>query len=202
VILDSYEGIRGEPKFAPRAERLEILWFGGQNNLQTLEPLMPLLAGLSEQQPLRLTIVTGASRIAVLAQSRPNFVINPVEWSVDELWRQLAGCDVVAIPSLETPHYLAKSPNRLIEAIWAGRAVAAHPIPSYREFHDFCWLGQNIAVGIAWLIRNRETVQRQIAEGQALIAMKYAPDVIASQWLELWRTSEIHARPARQNARR
>ena len=185
VVLDPYEGPKGEPKFAPRRERLELLWFGNAINFRTLGPVLPQLAALSERQPLRLTVVTALSQIAsVPGQLPPNFSVNLAEWSCQALWQHLAACDVVIIPSLPAPHYSAKSPNRLVEAIWAGRAVAAYPVASYCEFRDVCWLGKNIAEGIAWMTRNSGLVQKQIAAGQTLIAKKYAPPAVAAQWLE------------------
>jgi hypothetical protein len=146
VVLDPYEGPKGEPKFAPCRERLELLWFGNATNFRTLGPVLPQLAALSEQQPLRLTVLTALNDIpSVPGQLPPNFSLNLAEWSCQVLWQHLAACDAVIIPSLPTPHYSAKSPNRLVEAIWAGRAVTAHSVGSYCEFRDVCWLGENIA---------------------------------------------------------
>ena len=59
-------------------------------------------------------------------------------WSHAETWRSLAAADVVLLPALlDEPWTLAKSANRIIEALWAGRFVVAHPVPSYLEFSDW-----------------------------------------------------------------
>jgi len=185
IISDSYEGPHGVARFAPSRDRLELLWFGHDNHYPTLAPVLPQLLALSRRYPVRLTIVTALDRIARLsAPSSPSFLLDHVAWTPAELWRRLAACDAVIIPSPRTPYYDAKSPNRLAEAIWAGRAVAAQSVPSYGDFGAFCWLGDDIAAALAAMIADPGAVERRIAAGQALVARRHAPAVIAGQWLD------------------
>ncbi len=69
-----------------------------------------------------------------------------------------------------------------MEAIWAGRFVVANPIPSYREFDDFAWLGDSIVDGIKWALDHPDEVRRRIAAGQEYIEKNHSPEVIARQW--------------------
>jgi hypothetical protein len=185
IISDPYEGPQGVPRFAPGGDRLELLWFGNENNYPTLLPMLPQLQALSDRRPLRLTVLTAIDRIdRPQAPVSPNFLVEYAPWTVNALWRRLAACDVVVIPTLRTPYYDAKSPNRLIEAIWAGRAVAAHSIASYSDFGEFCWLGDDIVGAITAMIADPGAVERRITAGQALIARRHAPAAIAAQWLD------------------
>jgi len=184
IIPDPYEGPRGEPRFAPGGERLKLLWFGNVTNIDGLNAVLPELASLSREQPMRLTIVTDEKRINVPAGAGwpSSLELSVVPWSVDRLWSEIAGCDLVIIPSLKTREKLVKGANRLVETIWGGRAVVAHPLPTYEEFRDFCWLGDSIAQGIDFTMRNRHLVSARLAAGQALISERYAPAIVAEQW--------------------
>jgi hypothetical protein len=187
VISDPFEGPRGIARFAPRRDRLELLWFGNENNYSTIVPIVPQLIALSRQYPLRFNIVTaldhiGGPRNGLVA---PGLLVNHVQWTTTErLWQCLAACDVVIIPSLPTQYHAVKSPNRLVESLWAGRAVAAHPVPSYGDFGAFCELAGDLAGAVAAMVADPSGVHRRIAEGQALIARRHAPAVIAAQWLD------------------
>lgn len=196
IISDPYEGPLGVARFAPRGDRLELLWFGHDNHYTTLAPVLPRLSALSRRHPIRLTIVTALDRIArPYAASPPSFLVDHVAWTPAGLWRQLAACDAVIIPSPGTPYYDAKSPNRLVEAIWAGRAVAACSVPSYGDFGAFCWLGDDIAGALAAMIADPRAAEQRIAAGQALVARRHAPAVIAAQWLGCLRDAASRAPP-------
>jgi glycosyltransferase involved in cell wall biosynthesis len=186
IIPDPYEGPRREPKFAPGGEHLKLLWFGNVTNLDGLNAALPELASLSREYPLRLTIVTDEKQVNVNAGAGwpSTFELLVVPWSVDRLWDEIADCDLVVIPSLKTREKLVKGANRLVETIWGGRAVVAHPLPAYEEFRDFCWLGESMARGIVFTMQNRPLVNARIAAGQALISERYAPAVVAKQWKE------------------
>jgi hypothetical protein len=185
IVSDPYEGLHGVARFAPRADRLELLWFGHDNHYPTIALALPQLLALSRRYPMRLTIVTALDRVPKrYASSSPSFLIDHAAWTPAGLWRRLADCDAVIIPSPRTPYFDAKSPNRLIEAIWAGRAVAACSVPSYGEFGAFCWLGDDIAAALAAMIADPRAAERRIAAGQTLVTHRHAPTVIAGQWLD------------------
>jgi len=62
-------------------------------------------------------------------------------WSLDYMTSAFEACDAVIIPQLaEDTRKRAKSNNRLVDALQAGRFVVAHAIPSYTELRDYCWL--------------------------------------------------------------
>ncbi|MBI1272622.1 MAG: hypothetical protein GC131_00855 [Alphaproteobacteria bacterium] len=185
VVPDPFEGPGGEARFAPAAEGpLKLLWFGHQSNLDTLVPVLGGLAALAQQNKISLTIMTGphpALNDFLRAQTE-NFRITLAQWSMDGLWHALAACDMAIIPSLENEKKTVKGANRLIEALWAGRAVVAYPLPSYKEFDEYCRLTFDIAQGIAAAQQDSASTLQQVKAGRQYIEMHYAPAVIAGKW--------------------
>jgi len=192
VVGDPYEGPRGAPKWSPDGARVKVLWFGYGSNLPALMKALPDLADAGRRFPMDLRIVTaGAQGIEAYCEkfnrrSGAALTLKYVPWSSAETWDSLAVTDLVLIPAmLDEQWTLAKSANRLVEALWAGRFVIAHPIPSYREFDDCAWLGADLAEGIAWVMHNQESIAGRIRAAQDRIAAAYSPDRIAAQWEQI-----------------
>ena len=189
VILDPYEGERGEPRWAPRA-RLEALWFGNVTNLSGLE--LSLLPLWESRIPMHLVVVTRlAGSVRDWAQLRgpalaPVIDLELREWSLEVTADALRACDVVLLPiDLDTRYYSSKGPNRMVEALWAGRFVVAQPLPAYEEFREWAWIGDNLAEGLAWARAHPAEVVQRIAAAQAHISRRYAPRVVAGTWRDL-----------------
>lgn len=210
VAGDPFEGVRRDARFEPPRARaqsllgrvlgnvlarpggssaLRLLWFGHGGNLGSIVDLLPELHRLVARHALELTLVTSPQSGVEQLCAEFNEDYAPVctlrfsPWSVDTTWQALRECDLVIIPvRMNDSSKLVKSPNRLIEAVWAGRFVVANPIPSYQEFGDFAWLGDNIVDGIEWALEHPGEVRRRIAAGQEYIEKNYAPEVIARQW--------------------
>lgn len=192
IVGDPYEGPRGIPRWAPAATRLKTLWFGYGWNVQALMKSLPSLAQAALTFPLELKIVTGGveglDRYCgkFNQKSQPAMAISHTKWSREETWRSLAETDLVIIPALlDEPWTLAKSPNRIIEALWAGRFVVAHPIPSYVQFEDWAWLGAELADGITWAMHNQAAIEARITSAQDYIATAFSPQRIAQEWERL-----------------
>lgn len=206
---DPFEGPRGQAKpvaqsqrgwrrrlgLDPQAQaRVRMLWFGYPVNLDSLPAMVEQLASVSRKQPISLQIVTmpgfGAAEYCAELNSRQQHDIRAefLPWSRDLVWNLMAECDVVAIPSLQDQLTKAvKSPNRIVEAIWAGRFVIAHPLPAYREFEPFAWIGEDLGQGLRWALNHPEEVVERIAKGQSHIAAHYSPEIAASEWEAIFR---------------
>lgn len=195
IVGDPYEGPRGAPRWAPDG-RLKALWFGNGWNLQALMKTLPRLVEASRTFPLDLQIVTGGVNGLEHYCDKFNqknagaMTLTYLPWSRAQTWDALAACDVVLIPALlDEVWTLAKSPNRIVESLWAGRFVVAHAIPSYRDFADTAWLGDDLADGIAWVMHNPDAIVNRIARAQALIERTYSPAQIAHSWERLFETA-------------
>jgi hypothetical protein len=189
VILDPYEGERGEPRWAPRP-RLEALWFGNVTNLSGLELSLPQL--LESGDRMHLVVVTRLARaVREWGQLRngtlaPDIDLELREWSPEATAGALRDCDVVLLPiNRDVRYYSSKGPNRMVESLWAGRFVVAQPLPAYDEFREWAWIGENLADGLAWARAHPAEVVERIAAAQAHIARRYAPPVVAGTWSAL-----------------
>lgn len=208
AISDPYEGVRQSPGFrlpSRRASRLlwrvlqaavsgearplRVLWFGHGTNFSAMVTLLPQFGRLLDRYAVEVHLVTSADIGVAELCERFNRDYSPAcklrfsPWSVETTWRALEECDLVVIPAqLDDRAKIVKSPNRMVESIWAGRFVCANPVPSYQEFGECAWIGEDIVGGIEWAVRNSREVMRKLKAGQDHVARHYAPEAIARQW--------------------
>lgn len=202
VVGDPYEGPRGEPRFAPvvgrtwldrmlapRGARLKLAWFGHQYNLQSVYDLARALAALGKRWPIHLTLVCrdgfGAREFCENfnhyhgRRCRMEFIA----WSLMDTRQALQECDLVVIPSDATrSDKMLKSANRVIESLRAGRYPIVNPVPSYQEFSEYAWLGDDIAQGIEWAVKNAHEVRERTRLGQTYVEQHYSPAALGKQW--------------------
>jgi hypothetical protein len=211
VAPEPYEGARGNPQVftarAPRGPigwlarrvglsqdlwRVRLLWFGYAMNVPPLIDMLPALDELARRYPLLLTLVT--RRFAELPE-----IVTPrsgeasalrvqfQEWQPDIMDAALAAHDLVLIPSeFRNPAKQAKSPNRLVAGLHAGRLVVAHPLKAYAPYAEFAWIGEDLCAGIEWSIRHPREALERIACGQAFIDQRHSPQVVARFWLDVF----------------
>lgn len=187
IIPDPYEGNKGRPHFKPAKDKLNLLWFGSHTNLDSLQAMIPTLAPLSQQISLRLHIVTAANMGVEQACQQfntqsPRFKLQFTAWSLEATQKAITRADVVVIPSLANTKKVVKSPNRVVESLWAGRFVVAHPLPSYQEFSQWAWIGEDLTEGIGWALRSSPHVLKRIEAAQQYIAQNYSPEKISLLW--------------------
>lgn len=208
IIPDPVEGPGAPPKFAPppprhwlqrmltpRSRALELLWFGHQSNLDEVQQLLPRLArwvaAQSSLDKVNLTLVTapdfGAETlVTAYAAQASRLRLRFIPWSPPALQTELNDCDMVLLPAtLEKTQKQVKSANRLTESLWAGRAVFAHPVPSYLAFMEHAWISEDIFPGMSAALRNPSNVTRQIEAGQDLIRREYSAPSIARRWMSV-----------------
>ena len=142
------------------------LWFGHQANFVDIEPWQHIRG---------LRVLTGEN------------------WSRERQLEMLGECSCVLIP---TGKSMAKSANRLIEAVRNGRFVVAGEMPAHEEFKEFMWIGKNLNDGIQWLYSNPSEALQRIRDCQAYIKDRYSPLTISKLWLEaigrVWHTPTAH----------
>lgn len=189
VITDPYEGLRGEPAWRPGPERLKALWFGHPSNLDTLQGLLGELVAVGRRRPIQLTILTG--RVPDLPGLCREFnqkwrhvvATRYEEWSLEGTRAALAATDVVVIPSMpDTPDKLVKSPNRIVESLWAGRCVVANPLPAYLPFAEWAFIDDRIGRGLQRALEEQDRIVDRVRAAQVYIAEAHAPEKIAEQW--------------------
>jgi hypothetical protein len=191
VIGDPVEGPRNEAAFTCPGKDgyLKLLWFGHPTNLATLNVLISGLVDLSRTVPVDMHIVTNpdGSNIEDIfrqlsQQYGPAFQTQISRWSLQQTWHALQDCHLVLIPGAQTGVQRVKSPNRLLESLWAGRMAVTDAIPSYQEFSDYCWTRGNIIHGIEWALANPGEVISHIQSGQKYIELHYTAEAVSRSW--------------------
>lgn len=170
VISDPTEFIRHGPRIKG-CKRL--LWYGHQTNLQALLDL-----DLPKEYELRIL-----TDVRDPALDRKGEVI---PWSREQMNLGYQWCDVVIIPVKESgrgPRKDCKSPNRMTEAINAGRFVVANRIPAYDGYNMY--LG-DICEGLEWFKTHATLAMQSLIEAQAKVKARHHPSVIATQWANLF----------------
>jgi len=193
VIEDPYEGVRGHAAFAP-GERLKLLWFGHPTNLDSLQASLDDLVGYSARRPVLLSVLTEPSPALLQASDQLNsrfgshFAMDIRPWSLEAQWRELAACDAVIIPSLQTDAKRVKSANRMVEGLWAGKPVVAQPMPAYAPFAAWTPIRETLSQGLDALAANPEGVPALVSQAQDHIANAYASAVLGRKWRGLIQT--------------
>lgn len=168
---------------------LTVLWFGHPSNLRGLADSIPELLRAAERVPLALVCVTNASEDMRAAEQAwnaahaPRLRVKTLEWSPTTTREALQECDMVIIPAdLQQNGALAKSANRLLETIAAGRFAVCHPVPSYLEFQRFAWIGERLDEGMLWAAEHPREALRRVRAGQRYVTERYGPAVVSARW--------------------
>jgi SAM-dependent methyltransferase len=188
VITDPVEGPRGMPRFAPRLPWLRVAWFGLPFNLHGMAAKRDELRALVERVPVHLSVVTAPwpevrPFLEQLSRADPlRLRVELVPWSLEATWKTLADADMAWIPVDDTQRAAVKSPNRLLEALWAGRFVAADAVPAYQPFGDLVPVGAGLARGVLAALDNPGAVEKRIGEAQRRVARAHSSYACGLQW--------------------
>jgi len=119
-------------------------------------------------------------------------ILTGENWSREKQDLMLSECAFVLIP---TGKSMAKSANRLIDAVRNGRFVIAGDLPAHEEFNKFMWIG-DIRAGVEWFNSHQNEAIERIAECQKYIENKYSPESISRLWFntleKLWQSELMH----------
>jgi hypothetical protein len=204
VIPEPLEGTRAEPAFTarragmparllsklrgkPAGEPLRLLWFGGQPaTFRALMRWRPELAQLARRQALELAVVmkpVDEIKAGVAEMVSNGIAARLHAWSAATMAEQLPHCDLVLLPTdSANRRMVTSSPNRLVHSLWAGRFPIAGPIPSYLDFADCAWVGENPVDGIDWALSHPDAVIERMRAGQARLEQSFSIEAVAAAW--------------------
>ena len=173
------------------------------SNLDTTDGLVEELGAIGRRRPIQLTLVTGPEpallkRCKELNQRwRHALALRYEEWSPATLWAALEATDVVAIPTrADSPEKQVKSPNRIVESLWAGRCVIANPLPAYVPFVPWAFIDETIRGGLERALADEDRIVDRVRAAQAYIAEVHSPDRIGEDWERaITETIEAKRRP-------
>lgn len=155
VIKEPYESDELKPSIGAF-----LLWFGHRSNLVDLDRLAPEL-----KHPI------------LALSNHPDCA----EWTEQSFRKAISSECIVIIP---TGKSLAKSENRMVEAVRNGKYVCAEHLPSYEPFAEFFPLG-DIPAQIDWALGNPTEALAQISKAQSYIKQIYSPEQIGRDWLRV-----------------
>ena len=206
VIPDPVEGIQHTPYFKPprpsyirrifqlpQPPPLMILWFGGPlRSFESLRLSLSILRDLATRQPVDLHLVSAPfseiqTEIERINSYRPSGLsARFTAWSPLALANALAATDLVFLPGeADNPEKIGVSTNRLTESIWAGRVVVASGMPSYWQFKEGAFIGDDLAQSIAQTLNDPFHALSRITIGQHIVAAHYTPNAVGRLWVTL-----------------
>lgn len=161
VIPDPYEHEEWAPSWGEGR-----LWFGHWTNLKDLDRCGVSASVLTAGAP-------EGSRASAILSRMPHEA-----WSPEAMDRAFRTHAIVVIP---TGRAIAKSANRLIESVRAGKFVVAEPLPAYEEFSRWMWVG-DMKEGVAWAESHKDECLERVKACQLYIREKYSPERIGVMW--------------------
>ncbi|HEY4659525.1 MAG TPA: hypothetical protein VIH11_08455, partial [Gemmatimonadaceae bacterium] len=194
VIEDPYESAPAQHARMRPGEVFRLCWFGnlGKPNFGLLESAVLAVAArlAARVRTIELALVCGPAgeRFATDLQEKTRAVhaglgLRHVPWSPEAMAVALAAADIVLLPQETGREWgRAKSHNRAVETLRAGRFAVASPIPAYLELAEFLWVGEDLAAGVSWALDHPGQAEARIAAGQRYVEQRFAPDIIAQRW--------------------
>jgi hypothetical protein len=186
IIEEAIEYPREQASFAP-GRPLKLLWYGHSANHDTLATGIAALAGAG----------LGPITFMIVSNTMPEFMdggfptqpkgmgFEVVPWSIMAQYSALAWCDMVFIPSSDTPDKRVKGHNRVVEAINAGRIAITYPLPQYRELSAYSFCDADYGASIRAALADPGGALRKIEDGQRYIDGRFAAELIAEKWRQL-----------------
>lgn len=191
IIEDTVEGACRPPRgFHRKSDRsaIEVLSFGNRQIISHLAQCANGIKDAAVDNIIRLTVVTllddevthHLPKLAELLSER--VILKAVSWHQDILDVLFSETDVVFIPSVNENFNFTKSPNRLLESIWAGVPVVGYPLPTYLRFKDFVPITPSLSVGLKYYLDQPEKSILNLCRAQELVKDRHSPEIIGLQW--------------------
>lgn len=179
------EPVEGEvlPRKALAVNGARLLWFGHQDGLPQLQRAYPSYCQALAGRPASLQILCGATPEVLRWVAQTNEFsggLVPVSfspWAPRALREACRISDIALLPGSEEEFWLTKSPNRLLQALWYGLRVAAHPFPSYRPYADHCVLDADPAAALV-----RALTEHPETNVQAQLAQECSSEAVGRAW--------------------
>lgn len=170
---------------------LRLLWYGHPVNWAAMQAWLPGLVEHAATCPLSLQVVTQPlTQITEALQaaervSEGRLKTECLAWDEATQWAALDRCDIVLIPSdPDDVRKAVKTANRLTDAIHAGRAVVASPLPAYKSWAAYVSLVDDPIEGIRHWMTQGDQVEAALLAGQEAVEQHCSVPAIAQEWLD------------------
>lgn len=162
-----------EDEYMPISNTPQFLWYGHDSNILPLIDWLPHIGG----------------RVKVVSDSQVN---HPnVDWTG---WKPLVvetivkNTDFVLVPTAKHEWVSCKSPNRAVDALWAGKIVITDSKEIYGDLEEFIFIiekPEEIPDIITHVKENPDEISKKILKGQEYIEKHYGNAVVVDGWLEV-----------------
>lgn len=162
MIPDPYEHEEWAPSWGDG-----LMWFGHWTNVKDLM-----------RSGLEATVLTNGESVPADSKTAEYLKRGFIKWSPEAMDEAFKSHALVVIP---TGRSMAKSANRLIESVRAGKFVVAEPLPAYEEFARFMWVG-DLKEGVKWAASHKDECLKRVKHCQDYIRERYSPERIGAMW--------------------
>lgn len=204
IILDSQAEVLGKVKTSYKSgEPFRLVWEGLPQNLESLKPVVKLLAASSLKDRLELHIITDPSYKRYLGsfwsvnthELVSKFPLACVlhEWHPDTLGAIACACDLAIIPiDLGDPFSRGKPENKLLLFWRMGLPVVASATPCYAQAMRAAGLDDTIGDNQGWvlklsgLMRDESLRQRAALLGRAHATTCFQVSDLLERWDQMF----------------
>ena len=203
VIQDPVEAIREEPRIALKSRRyLNIFTFGNSKHFNKV--MWNDLIRVFTEAGLEFKIVAMMDRSKKYQKMYEDQIIDGrmqiYEFDLKKQYELMKEADIVFLPVIinsnsALAHIKAKSPNRIMDAIYSGKPVITnHGVDTwmaFRRYTEFVGFARSVnyvayANTIKMLINiPKADISKKIIEGQNYIRDYHSPEVIGKRWIDL-----------------
>lgn len=171
IVPDPISFPKGEFEYS---EDPQYLWFGNAVNIMSIIPHVWNFPNL--------TIITNVE----LPNPPPH--VKTMLWRPGLVEKLIPRFDVVVLPRNNDPWALTKSPNRAVDAMWAGKFVITDFPEVYGDLGAFCFTGP-LKEGILFYKNNSASVTLMAQNAQEFINRNYSDKVVLKAWLKALRSN-------------
>ena len=203
IITDPVEATKEEPRVALKSRRyINIFTYGNSKHFNKIHwnTLIEEFNNVGMEYKI-IAMLDRSKKFKVMYKDQiEKGRLEIYEFDLKKQYELMKEADVVFLPiqinSMDSLiNIKAKSPNRIIDAIYSGKPVITnHGVDTwnvFRRYADFTGLARSVQyVAYAAALRNlinkpKEEINKRIIEGQNYITANHSPEVVGKQWIGL-----------------
>ena len=203
IITDPVEATKEEPRVALKSRRyINIFTYGNSKHFNKIHwnTLIEEFNNVGMEYKI-IAMLDRSKKFKVMYKDQiEKGRLEIYEFDLKKQYELMKEADVVFLPiqinSMESLiNIKAKSPNRIIDAIYSGKPVITnHGVDTwnvFRRYADFTGWARSVQyVAYAAALRNlinkhKEEINKRIIEGQNYITANHSPEVVGKQWIGL-----------------
>ena len=203
IITDPVEATKEEPRVALKSRRyINIFTYGNSKHFNKIHwnTLIEEFNNVGMEYKI-IAMLDRSKKFKVMYKDQiEKGRLEIYEFDLKKQYELMKESDVVFLPiqinSMDSLiNIKAKSPNRIIDAIYSGKPVITnHGVDTwnvFRRYADFTGWARSVQyVAYAAALRNlinkpKEEINKRIIEGQNYITANHSPEVVGKQWIGL-----------------